>query len=261
MMNKINRVLIIAKTQYTNYLRYPENSLGYVIYIGAILFMGLSLQLVGGSNAEIIFGAKPLVYYTISLFLFTLIGNQNSSALAFSIWRLDILSKPLDPELFLLGNYLGSLLSNIPPSIFLLILSLIIAFPSLTTSEIAFLVILFLLSILASIAVSYFFAGIGLTTTPQGYLYTSITLLLTIFVGIIIPVSMIPFPLKLISYFIPYTWAIDCFRGLFLKTQTILPIESEILILLISTPIMLLIGRFYLFYKLNVIRSKKVVIR
>jgi len=260
-MRRINRVVLIAKTQFTNYLRYPENFFGYLVYIGAILFVGLLFQFFGGSNAERIFGTYPILYYTTSLFLFTLIGNQNSAAMAFSIWRLDILSKPLNPELFLLGNYFGSLLSSIIPSIFLLFLSLAISLPSLTVNSAILMLTVLVLSFVASIGVSYFFAVIGLRTTPHGYLYTSLTFLLTILVGIFIPISVIPVPLRWLSYIIPYTWAIDCFRGIFLGIPTLLPLETEILVLLISGTIALFLGRLCLFHTLKCIKSKKVIVR
>ena len=232
-----------------------------MIYVGAILFVGLLVQFLGGTSAEKIFGTLPIAYYATSLFIFMLIGNQNFAAGAFSIWRMDILSKPLSHELFLLGNFLGSLLSNLALSIFLLILSLAISFPSLTMLDLVFLMISLCLSIIASIGVSYFFAGIGLTTIPQGYLYTALTFLLTVFAGVFVPIGTFPLPLQCVCYIIPYTWAVDSFRGILLRTPTLLPIEIEILVLLASGSATLFLGRFYLSMKLKSIRSRKIVVR
>lgn len=260
-MLKIRRILVIAKTQFINYIKYPENSLGFLIYIGAILLVGLLVQFYGGENAKNIYGASPIVYYATGLFLYTLIGNQNSAAFTFSIWRLDILSKPLSPEIFLLGNYLGSLLCNIVPSIFLLVLSLVISAPSLSLINFVSLLILLIVAFIASIGMSYFMAGIGLIITPHGYFFTGLTFLFTVFTGIIVPLDTIPIPLRCISYIIPYTWAIDCFRGILLKTRTFLPIDLEFLILLLSGSITLLLGRLYLLNMLKSIRSRKVIVR
>lgn len=50
--------------------------------------------------------------------------------------------------------------------------------------------------------------------------------------GLFIPILAIPMPLRVISYVIPSTWVIDCFRASMLNLKPLLPFKIELIILL-----------------------------
>jgi len=261
MRNVLKKIEILALCNFKNWVRYPENFGGLLLYIGLVMFVGWYLQMLAGDTSEEVFGIPPVLYYASGLFVFLLIGNQNSALMAFSSWRMDILSKQLSPDIFLLGNYLGQLLTDSLPGVFLLLFSLIMYPPSLNLYEIFMLISLLIVSFSASVGVSYFFAAMGLRMRPIGFVFTSIMMLITIFCGIMIPIQAIPRGLRWISYSIPYTWSIDGFRALVLKTSPIVSVEQEIILLTVLSVILLIFGRITLSIAIRRIKEKKVFIR
>ncbi len=261
MMKALQKVKVLTLCNFKNYVRYPENFGGLVIYIMMIMFIGWYMQLLTGVASEKAFGVPPVLYYASGMFILLLIGNQNTALTAFSSWRTDILSKQVSPDIFLLGSYIGGLLTNALPGICLLLFSLIMYPPSMSGYEVLLLISLLIVSFLASIGVSYFFAALGMRLTPTGFVFTSITLLITIFCGVLVPVRTIPGGLQWISYAIPYTWTIDAFRALVLDSTPLMPVEHEILLLLPLSLLLMATGRVTLYWMIKRIKEKKVFIR
>lgn len=261
MLKSIRKIKILAMCNFKNYVRYPENFGGLLLYIVIIMFIGWYMQVLTKNASEDLFGISPILYYASGLFIFLLIGNQNSALSAFSMWKMDILSKQINLDIFLLGSFIGDLLTNSLPGIFLLFVSLIIYPPSLSVYEALLLLFLIAFSLSASIGVSYFFAAMGMRLKPMGFLFTSITMFITIFCGIMIPIQSIPGTLRWISYAIPYTWSIDGFRALVLDSRPILPVEREILLLSFFSVLLIAVGRLTLSLTIKRIKEKKVIIR
>lgn len=260
-MNVLRKIKVLTLCNFKNHIRYPENFGGLILYIVILMFVGWYMQILTGDASKEVFGVSPVLYYTSGLFVFLLIGNQNSALSAFSMWKMDILSKQVSLDIFLLGNYLGYLLTNSLPGVFLLIISLVMYPPLLNVYEIFLLFSLMFVSLSASVGVSYFFAALGMRLKPIGFIFTSITMFITIFCGIMIPIKTIPGGLKWVSYSIPYTWSIDGFRALVLDSTPIIPVEREILLLFLSSIVLIVTGRFTLSFTIRRIKEKKVIIR
>ncbi|MEM1509530.1 MAG: ABC transporter permease [Thermofilaceae archaeon] len=64
--------------------------------------------------------------------------------------------------------------------------------------------------------------------------------------GVFVPVTALPNPLRLISYTLPFTYVADLVRHHALKTEPLIPLVFEWLLLLAQTAIMLALGLFML---------------
>jgi len=261
MITLLRKIKILTLCNFKNYLRYPENFGGLLLYIVIIMVVGWYMQVLTGNASKEAFGISPVLYYASGLFIFLLIGNQNAALTAFSLWKMDLLSKQVSLDIFLLGSYLGDLLTNSLPAVILLIISLCIYPPSLNIYEILLLMALILVSLSAAFGVSYFFAALGMRLKPIGFVFTSITMFITIFCGIMVPVAAIPGGLKWISYSIPYTWSIDGFRALVLDSTPLMSIQMEIFLLFLFSIVLIMTGRLALFFTIRRIKEKKVIIR
>ncbi len=253
-MRTHQQIWIITKTIFKAWVRYPENTVGTAIYLGIVGLFAYVLMLSG------LLLENAIPYYIVGLVIYGIIGQVNAVYLNFSLWREELLARPIKSDIFLLGVYMGSSLTNSLPMLILFggmlpfYWSTLHIFPTL-------LILSLLLGILSSIGISYFFASIGLRFRAEGFVVTTLTFLFSFFCGILIPIYIIPKPLVYISYAIPYTWAIDLFRYSLLSTQTLLPVSTELVILLGSTLLYLLVGKLLLMHTFKIIRIKKVIIK
>ena len=253
-MRTHQQIWIITKTIFKAWIRYPENAVGTLIYLGIVGLFAYVMMLSG----LLLENAVP--YYIVGLTIYGIIGQANGVYLNFSLWREELLARPIKPDIFLLGVYMGSLLTNALPM--LLLFGGMLPFYWNTLHILPSVLFLsLLLGILSTIGISYFFASMGLRFRPEGSIVTTFTFLFSFFCGILIPIYIIPKPLVYISYAIPYTWAIDLFRHSLLSTGTILSVPTELLILLCSTLLYFILGKLFLRRTFKIIRIKKVIIK
>ncbi|MCD6370891.1 MAG: ABC transporter permease [Thermoplasmata archaeon] len=253
-MRMHKQVWVITKTMFKAWIRYPENTMGTLIYLGIVGVFAYVLML---SNLLTI-DAVP--YYIVGLTIFAFIGQSNSVYINFSVWREELLAKPVKPDIFLLSVYFGGLLTSALPMLLLFFLSIPFYWESLHMAPFLLLISLFL-GILSSLGMCYLFASLGLRFRPEGYIVTSLTFVFTFLCGILVPVYLLPRPMVYVSYIIPYTWSIDLFRHSILSTPTISPLNQELLILVVSTAVYLFLGKLFLMRTLKAIRVKKVIIK
>ncbi len=256
-MKVIKRILIIAKTLIKDRFMYPEAYIGGLFYYSIVLFVAYLYSHLGGG----FLGNKVIPYYLAGLFMISLIAHETPTYKRFSVWREEILSKPITPDIFLAGFFVGDLIAFSAPA--LVALSLLL-FPFIYRLGIYDSNLLFLsltMALVASLSVSYFFAALGLRFRYDPNIETATNLFIAFFAGIFVPVQSLPAKVHIISYMIPYTWAIDLFRYSLLGTPTLFPAKSEIIYLMVGTVIALILGRLYLYYTINAIRKRKVIIR
>lgn len=256
-MKVIKQILIIAKTLVRDRFRYPEAYIGGLFYYSIALFVAYLYSHLGGG----FLGNKVIPYYLAGLFMISLMAHETPTYKRFSVWREEILSKPIIPDIFLMGFFVGDLIAFSVPALATLSLLLL---PFIYRSGIHNSSLLFLsltIALFASLSVSYFFAALGLRFRYDPNIETATNLFIAFFAGIFIPVQSLPAKVHIISYIIPYTWAIDLFRYSLLGTPTLFPVKSEIEYLIMSIAVVFILGRFYLHYTINAIRKKKVVIR
>ncbi len=92
--------------------------------------------------------------------------------------------------------------------------------------------------------------GFNFVLTSLGLLYGKIegasgwlSMLITYFLtGIFFPVTMLPFPLQVVSLLFPPTYVIDCMRHYVLGTELIFPLPLEIGLFTISVGVLLVLG-------------------
>jgi len=254
-MRSWKQILIITKTTFKNWIRYPEDILGMLIYLGIIVIVGYAFSISGVMDTAVI------PYYTVGLLVYSLLGQQNGIYINFGVWKEDILSKPVKPDVFLAGTFLGGLLTTSLPSIVLFFLVFIKYNEMFTLKNPVILSVLILLGILSAIGIGYIFASLGLRFRPQGYIVTTTSFLFSLLSGVLIPLSVLPENVRMLSYLIPYTWTIDLFRYYLLGTKPLANPNDEFLYLLISVVITIFVGKLYLEHTIRSIRRKKVIIR
>lgn len=253
----INRIMIIAKTLVRDRFRYPEAYIGGLFYYSIVLFVAYLYSHLGGG----FLGNRVIPYYLAGLFMISLMAHETPTYKRFSIWREEILSKPITPDVFLMGFFVGDIVAFSAPAV--LILSLLLL-PFIQHSGINNGGLLFaslIMAPLASLAVAYFFAALGLRLRYDPNMETATNLFIAFFAGIFIPVQTLPSKFHMISYIIPYTWIIDLFRYSLLGTPTLFPVRDEIEYMTMSIVIAFILGRFYLHHTISAIRKKKVIIR
>ncbi|NJE09144.1 hypothetical protein E3E31_11530 [Thermococcus sp. M39] len=255
-MRQIKQAWIITKTTFKNWIRYPENIFGMFLYLGIVAVVGYAFSLSKG-----ILSINAVPYYTVGLLIYSILSQQNGVYIQFGIWKEDILSKPIKPDIFLFGTFFGGLLTTSLPSIMLFMFVFIIYKNAFVIINPVILGLALILGILSAVGVSYIFASLGLRFRPEGMVVTIVTFLISILSGIMIPIYALPEKVRVLSYLIPYTWAIDLFRYSLLGTETILPTNDELKYLLLSVLVTIVLGKLYLHYTINAIRKKKVIIR
>jgi len=256
-MKNIQRILIIAKTLVRDRFRYPEAYVGGLFYYSIVLFVAYLYSHLGGG----FLGSKVIPYYLAGLFMISLVAHETPTYKRFSIWREEILSKPISPDIFLLGFFVGDLVAfSLPAIVVLSLLLLPFLYHFGIYSEI-FLAVSLISALLASVSVAYFFASLGLRFRYDPNIETATNLFIAFFAGIFLPVQSLPEKVHLVSYAIPYTWVIDIFRYSLLGTPTILSVKTELECLIASIVLTYTLGYLYLRHTIASIKRKKVIIR
>lgn len=101
---------------------------------------------------------------------------------------------------------------------------------------------IFLLVILASSGFSFLMAGIVFRFKEPGILSTFLFHPLSYFSGTYFTIKAMPEGIRWISYLIPTSYSIDCLRSLLLGTETFMPLNIEVLILLLFAAILPILG-------------------
>jgi len=225
-----------------------------LLYIAVVGVFGYVMVLSG------LLQENAMPYYVAGLTIYAIIQQSHVVYLSFSTWRAEILAKPVSPDAFLLGSYFGSLLTTSLPMLILFFVVLPFYWAELNIQPF-FLILSFIFGILCSIAVSYFFASLGLMLQPEGQIASNAMLLFTFLCGVAIPVYIIPKPLIYFSYAIPFTWAIDLFRASILSINPILPPFAELTLLIILTVLYFVFGKIALEFTIRAVRKRKVIVR
>ena len=255
-VKRTKQVLIITKTTFKNWVRYPENIFGMLIYLGVVVVVGYAFSV---SHRILLTDAVP--YYAVGLLVYSLVGQQNGIYLQFGVWKEEILSKPIKPDVFLLGSFFGGLLTTSLPSLILFLLVFIAYREEFQIKSPMLILLVLVLGILSAIGVGYIFASLGMRFRPQGFIVTTVSFIFSLLSGILIPLSVFPNEIRIFSYLIPYTWSIDLSRHYLLGTDTLFSPSEEFVYLFLSVVITFIVGKLYLNHTISSIRKKKVVIR
>lgn len=152
-------------------------------------------------------------------------------------------------EVILVGRTLTSMLTTtITSAVMLLLAGLLFGF---TPTGSAFAAILTAIPMLVGLyGFGFAFAGIVLLMREANTMVDVGSFLVQGFSGTNFPVQSLPYWLIPISLMLPLTYGLDAVRGLLLKTNTLLPINVEIIILVVFMFVMLWIGA-QVFYRIE----------
>lgn len=173
------------------------------------LFSSASMGLVGSVEAEIVWGTAQSAF-----------------------------SSPTRPTTFLLGLLLSAFLPS------LLVAMVVIGFMALLLGGVTLTpaIVPFVLGIGVYTGIGMMMSAVALRYRRAGNLVMLWTFVEQFLAGVIVPISVIPMPIRLFSYIMPTTWVIDLVRAGLLGTATILPYTTQLSLLAGLAVLMLVLG-------------------
>jgi len=251
----LNILFVIAHKDWKVYWRYPINALVNIlnplIWLAPIFFLGKAFS----QNGE----ALGFAAYTGStdymsfLILSTAISNFTSAV----FWGMGYALKndmdsgvlesnwmtPIPRLLMLIGRTLNSLLvTSIISLIMIILASLIFGFR--TTGNLWASVLTLIPMLLGLYGFGFGFAALVMIMREANTMVDMGQFLIDLFSGSQFPVTALPRWLLPVALSIPLTYGYDAVRGWLLNTKTILPIQTEIQLLLVFMVVMIIAGVF-----------------
>ncbi|MHB8134585.1 MAG: ABC transporter permease [Anaerolineaceae bacterium] len=251
----LNVLFVIANKDWKVYWRYSINALVNIlnplIWLAPIFFLGKAFS----QNGE----ALGFAAYTGStdymsfLILSTAISNFTSAV----FWGMGYALKndmdsgvlesnwmtPIPRLLILIGRTLNSLLvTSIISLIMIILASLIFGFR--TTGNIWASVLTLIPMLLGLYGFGFGFAALVMIMREANTMVDMGQFLIDLFSGSQFPVTALPRWLLPVALSIPLTYGYDAVRGWLLNTKTILPIQTEIQLLLVFMVVMIIAGVF-----------------
>lgn len=249
----LHALYAIAQKDWQQFWRYPLNTVGYImqplIWLAPVYFMGLAFSVNGeargfaayaGTSDYISFVLLGTVLNNFVNSVFWGIGyalkNDMDSGVLESTWL-----TPVPRPLLLIGRTFSSLLTTAIVSVAMLLIgALLFGFRPTGSALLALVPTLPMLIGLYGFGMA--FAAIVLLMRDANTLVDVSSYLVGLFSGAQFPVQSLPRYLLPVSLALPLTYGFDAVRGIMLKTQTVLPIEVEIGLLVAFMFVMIFLG-------------------
>jgi ABC-2 type transport system permease protein len=259
--NQLRAIFVIARKDWKVFWRYPLNAVSHVfqpiIWITPVYFMGLAFSTNGQSSGfEAYTGSGDYMSYI-------LIGTVLANFILTVFWGMGYALKedmdagvlesnwltPISRIHILVGRTLTSLLTTTIISIIMLIIAGLLFGYHPTGSTFA--AILTAIPMLIGLyGFGFAFAAIVLLMREANTMVDVGSFLVQGFSGTNFPVMSLPYWLIPISLMLPLTYGLDAVRGILIKTDTLLPIVAEVVILIIFMFVMLWLGA-KIFYRVE----------
>ena len=258
---QLRALFVIARKDWKVFWRYPLNAVSNVfqplIWITPVYFMGKAFSVNGHASGFAAYsGSGDYMSYI-------LIGTVLTNFIMTVFWGMGYALKedmdvgvlesnwltPVSRLLILVGRTLTSVFTTtITSSVMLILGAALFGFkPSGGTVA----AILTAIPMLAGLyGFGFAFAGIVLLMREANTLVDVGSFLVQGFTGTTFPVKSLPYWLIPISLMLPLTYGLDTVRGFLLKTNTLLPINVEIIILIVFMFVMLWMGAQF-FYRVE----------
>jgi ABC-2 type transport system permease protein len=252
---------IIARKDWKVFWRYPLNAVSSIfqpiIWITPVYFMGKAFSTNGQALGFAAYSG------TGDYMSFILLGTVLSNFILTVFWGMGLALKedmdagvlesnwltPVSRLLILVGRTLTSLLTTTITSLVMLGLgAALFGFKPTGSALAAFLTAIPML--LGLYGFGFAFAGVVLLMRDANTLIDVGSFLVQGFSGTNFPVKSLPYWLIPISLMLPLTYGLDAVRGFLLKTNTLMPINTEITILIVFMFIMLW-GGAQIFYRVE----------
>ena len=250
---QLRALYVIARKDWKVFWRYPLNAVSNIfqpiIWITPVYFMGKAFSTNGQATGFAAYsGSGDYMSYILlgtilTNFILTVfwgmgyaLKNDMDSGVLESNWL-----APVSRLLILVGRTLTSMFTTTLTSLAMLAVGALLFGFKPTGSTFA--AVLTAIPMLVGLyGFGFAFAGIVLLMREANTLVDVGSFLVQGFSGTNFPVKSLPYWLIPVSLMLPLTYGLDAVRGLLLKTSTLLPINVEILILIISMFAMLAFG-------------------
>src|SRR5215216_6913351 len=258
---QLRALFVIARKDWKVFWRYPLNAVSNIfqpiIWITPVYFMGkafstngqaLGFKAYSGTGDYMSFILLGTVLSNFILTVFWSMGyalkNDMDAGVLESNWL-----TPVSRLLILVGRTLTSLLTTAITSLVMLVIAAVLfGFKPTGNTLAAFLTALPML--IGLYGFGFAFAGLVLLMREANTLVDVSSFLVQGLSGTNFPVQSLPTWLIPVALAIPLTYGMDAVRGWLLKTKTILPLNVEIILLIVFMFVMLWFGA-WIFYRVE----------
>ena len=250
---QMRALFTIAKKDWKVFWRYPLNAISHVfqpiIWVTPVYFMGKAFS----TNGQ----ALGFAQYsgTGDYMSFVLLGTALSNFILTVFWGMGFALKedmdagvlesnwltPVSRLHILVGRTLTSLLTTTITSIIMLVISALL-FGFRPTGNVVAAVLTAIPMLIGLYGFGFAFAAIVLVMREANTMVDVSSFLVQGFSGSNFPVKSLPYWLIPISLMLPLTYGFDAVRGWLLQTSTLLPINLEVIILIVFMFVMLWFG-------------------
>ena len=258
---QLRALFVIARKDWKVFWRYPLNAVSNIlqpiIWVTPVYFMGKAFSTNGqalgfaaysGSGDYMSFILLGTVLSNFILTVFWGMGYALKEDMDTGVLESNWLT-PVSRILILVGRTLASLLTTTITSLIMLaIAGALFGFRPTGNTWAAFLTAIPML--LGLYGFGFAFAGVVLLMREANTLVDVSSFLVQGLSGANFPVKSLPYWLIPISLMLPLTYGFDAVRGFLLKTNTILPLQTEVALLIVFMFVMLWLGA-WVFYKVE----------
>ena len=244
---------MIAVNNWKHHWRYPLNAvsdmLQPLVWLAPVYFMGQAFSVNG--KAEGFAGFAGTDDYMSYILLGTALTNFIMAVfwgMGFSLkWDMDggVLeanwTAPLPRPLILVGRTLSSLATTTLTSLGMILIGALV-WGFLPTGNVLSAVLVTIPLLIGLYGFGFAFAALVMILREANTLVDSGSFIVMLLSGANFPVTVLPRWLLPLSLALPLTYGFDAVRGYLLKTRTLLPLNVEIAILLVSMVLMIIIG-------------------
>jgi ABC-2 type transport system permease protein len=250
---QLRALYVIARKDWKVFWRYPLNAVSHIfqpiIWLTPVYFMGKAFSVNGQALGFAAYSG------TSDYMSFILLGTVLTNFILTVFWGMGYALKndmdagvlesnwltPVPRLLILVGRTLSSLLvTTITSAIMLLIAGALFGFRPTGNTLAAFLTAIPML--IGLYGFGFAFAAVVLLMREANTLVDVSSFLVQGFSGTNFPVKSLPTWLIPIALILPLTYGLDAVRGLLLQSETLLPIQVEIAILIVFMFVMLWFG-------------------
>jgi len=265
--SQVGALYAIALKDWKVFIRYPLNAVSQIfqpiIWITPIYFMGKAFSTNGNATGFAAYsGSGDYMSYI-------LIGTVLSNFILTVFWGMGYALKedmdagvlesnwltPVSRILILVGRTITSMITTTIISIIMLGISAAL-FGFSPTGNIFAAIGTAIPMLLGLYGFGFAFAGIVLFMREANTLVDVGSFLVQGFSGTTFPVKSLPYWLIPVSLMLPLTYGLDAVRGFMLKTNTLLPIKVEIIILFVFMFVMLWLGSRFFYSVERRVRTK-----
>jgi ABC-2 type transport system permease protein len=250
---QLRAIFVIAKKDWKVFWRYPLNAISNVfqpiIWVTPVYFMGKAFS----TNGQ----ALGFAQYsgTGDYMSYVLLGTALSNFILTVFWGMGYALKedmdagvlesnwltPVSRLHILVGRTLTSLLTTTITSIIMLVIAAVL-FGFRPTGNVVAAILTAIPMLVGLYGFGFAFAALVLLMREANTLVDVSSFLVQGFSGANFPVKSLPYWLIPISLMLPLTYGFDAVRGWLLKTNTLLPLQTEVVLLIVFMFVMLWFG-------------------